>query len=163
MGDVSIMKYLPSKDPSGVARLLIPIDATDESRWGVRYAIGRAQGRTPVEVSLLFMIEPAKSMEILRFRTEEEIRKFSEERSAIFLEEAAKALREAGVPHQVYCREGDVVQGVMAFAEEQNCLEIVVPRTAWLGVFPHGLGRKLLARKCTVPLVQVGEDGELDG
>lgn len=162
MGNLSIMKHLHREPSAGLARLLIPIDATEESRWGVRYALRRAESGVRVEVFLLYIAEPVRNWEVLRFRTEEEVRNFFQERSAVFLEEAAAPLRQAQIPFQTYFRETQLVPGVSDFSEEFGCTEIVVPRTAWFGIFPYGLAPKLLKQKCSVPVTLTKADGSTD-
>lgn len=162
MGNLAIMKHLnPDPPPNALVRLLIPIDATDESRWGLLYASHLARSGIKVEVCLLFVAEPVRNWEVLRFYTEDEVRKHFHERSALFLEEAAKSLSEAGIASRSYFREADAVGGVIDMAEELNCSEIVVPRTHWLGLFPSGLGRKLINRHCTIPVTLINASGSI--
>lgn len=160
MGNLSIMKC-PTPDHPGNAlvRLLIPIDATNVSRWGLQYALRLARSGVRVEVCLLFVAEPVRSWEVLRFYTEDEVRNHFQERSAIFLEDAAKLLSEAGIACRTYFREADAVGGVIDMAEELNCSEIVVPMIHWLGLFPSGLGSKLINRHCAIPVTRVSADG----
>lgn len=154
------MKPLHSERPAGTAvRLLIPIDATEESRWGVRYAVRLAAGGVRVEACLLYVAEPVRSWEVLRFYTEDEIRRHFQARSEVFLEEAATPLRDAGISCASYFREADAVDGVVAAAEELNCSEIVVPQTLWLGLFPSGLGARLIHRHCPIPVVLTDAEG----
>ena len=54
-----------------VQRLLVPVDATERSRWPLRYAL--AHSGTPLHVDLLFVAEPVTRLEVLRFRTQAEI------------------------------------------------------------------------------------------
>lgn len=142
-----------------MGKLLIPIDATDASRWGLRYALRLAGTGTRVEACLLFVAEPVRSWEVLRFYTKDEVRRHFRERSAVFLEEAAKPLREAGIACQTCFREADAVDGVIEAAEALNCSEIVVPRSRWPGLFPSGLAARLIHRHCAIPVTQVGADG----
>lgn len=163
MGNLAIMKHLSPDHPAkALVRLLIPIDATDESRWGLVYATRLARAGAQVEVSLLFVAEPVRTWEILRFYTEDEVRKHFQERSAIFLEEAAKTLSEAGITSRTYFREADAVGGVIDMAEELNCSEVVVPRTHWFGLFPSGLGQKLINQHCTIPVTLINADGSTE-
>lgn len=160
MGNLAVMTYLKPDYPANVlVRLLIPIDATDESRWGLLYASRLAKTGIKVEACLLFVAEPVRNWEVLRFYTEAEVRKHFQERSALFLEEAAQSLSEAGIACRTYFREADPVGGVIDVAEELNCSEIVVPKTRWLGLFPSGLGRKLINRHCTIPVTLINADG----
>lgn len=163
MGNIAIMEHLnPDPSANDLIRLLIPIDATDESRWGLRYALRLTRTGTPLEVCLLYVAEPVRSWEVLRFYTEDEVRKHFQERSAIFLGEAAKTLSEAGITSRTYFREADAVGGVIDIAEELNCTEIVVPRTLWLGLFPSGLGPKLINRHCAIPVTLINADGSTE-
>lgn len=160
MGNLAIMKYLnPDHPANALVRLLIPIDATDESRWGLQYALRLARAGTQVEVCLLYVAEPMRSWEVLRFYTEDEVRRHFQARSAVFLEEAAKPLSDAGIACRTYFREADAVGGVIDMAEELNCSEIVVPKTHWLGIFPSGLGPKLINRHCAIPVTLINADG----
>lgn len=156
------MKHLHPDTPNAVTKLLIPIDATDESRWGLQYALRRAKAGTALEVYLLYIAEPVRNWEVLRFYTEDEVRKHFQERSAVFLEAAALVLREAGIPCRTYFREANAVTGVIDMAEELNCSEIVVPRTHCFGLFLCGLGRQLLVRRCAIPVVLTSADGSTE-
>lgn len=94
--------------------------------------------------------------------TEDEVRKHFQERSAIFLSKAEKALSEAVINIRTYFREAGAVGGVIDMAEELNCSEVVVPRTHWLGLVPSGLGQKLINRHCTVPVTLINADGSTE-
>ncbi|MCE1181696.1 MAG: universal stress protein [Rhodocyclales bacterium] len=141
MGNLAIMEYLTPDHPAkSFVRLLIPMDATDESRRGLNYAFRLAGSGAQVEVNLLFVAEPLQNWEVLRFYTEDEARKHFQERSAILLEKAAQELAERGTQSRTYFREADSVGGINDLAEELNCSEIAVPKTHWLGLFPSGPG-----------------------
>ncbi|MBI2801389.1 MAG: universal stress protein [Gammaproteobacteria bacterium] len=159
MGNISTLKLSRSETRDAVIQLLIPIDATDESRWGLRYAVRRVEAGTSIEVLLLYIAEPVRNWEVLRFHTEDEVRKFHQERAVIFLDEAADVLDKAKIPYRAYLREADAVQGVIDFAEELNCSEIVVPKTSWFGLFAFGLGQRLLKQRCPVCVTLTKEDG----
>lgn len=161
MGNPAIMKRASPDPAGGRIRLLIPIDASDESRWGVRYAIRRFETGTPVEVCLLFVAEPVRNWEVLRFYSEEEVRKHFQERAAAFLEEAARPLREAGIPYRSHFREADPVRGVIDCAEELNCTEIVVPQTTGCRLFSSALGERLRRQGCRIPVTRAKADGSL--
>ena len=142
-------------------RLLIPIDATDASRWAINYAIRCALAGAPVEVFLLYIIEPVTNWEVLRFHSAQEVHQHFATRAAIFLAEAAEALAEAGIPCHRYCREDETVRGILTFAEEKGCSQIVVPDTLLWGRFPCGLARKLRRQKPSVPVVRTTANGSL--
>lgn len=163
MGSLAIMKNLDPEPQTRMSlRLLIPVDATDESRWGLQYALRLAQSGLQIEVCLLFVAEPARNWEVLRFYTEDEVQRHFVERSEVFLGAAAKVLRNAGVACRTFFREADVVSGVIDMAEELDCSEIVVPRMHWLGIFPTGLGQKLVSRHCSIPVTLINADGGTD-
>ena len=113
----------------------------------------------PVDVCLLYVAEPVRNWEVLRFYSEDEVRQHFQERAAIFLEEAAETLHQAGLPCRRFFREADPVGGIIDLAEELQCTAIVVPATHCLGLFPTGLGRKLLNRQGSIPVTLVGADG----
>ena len=71
-----------------VQRLLVPVDATERSRWPLRYAL--AHRGTPVHVDLLFVAEPAARLEVLRFRTQAEMAEWQAKMAQWLLEDAAK-------------------------------------------------------------------------
>ncbi len=63
-------------------RLLVPVNANDDSRWGITYALRlHAQGRA-VEVCCLNVGEPVTQWEVLRFRTQADIARFQAERKS---------------------------------------------------------------------------------
>ena len=160
MGNLADMKYLhPAAPGNDLQRLLIPIDASAESRWGLRHAVQLAAAGQPVDVCLLYVAEPVRNWEVLRFYSEDEVRQHFQERAAIFLEEAAETLHQAGLPCRRFFREADPVGGIIDLAEEIQCTAIVVPATHCLGLFPTGLGRKLLNRQGSIPVTLVGADG----
>jgi nucleotide-binding universal stress UspA family protein len=150
---------LNSDADSHPLQLLIPVDATDSTRRAIDYAIRRTKAGAAVEVSLLYVIEPVNSWELLKFRTRQEILDHFRQRAEIFLDDAAKALTAAGIASQRHCREDETVRGILAFAEEHACAEIVVPQTTSFGMFSCGLAAKLTAKSQGIPVVQIREDG----
>lgn len=159
MGNLSVMKALSPAPANALRKLLIPVDATAECHWPIQYAIRCGAAGTPLEVHLLTVIELPRQWEVLRFHSEQEIRQRFEERAAIFLAEAAASLAAAGIAAHRHCREDETVRGILNFAEELGCTEIVVPRLTFLGLFADGLAPKLTARRPRVPVVQVTADG----
>ncbi len=120
-------------------RLLIPVDPTERSRWGIRYAMRLRRSGNPVQVVLLFVSEPVTAPEVLRFRTQAEIARFQAECGAHILHDAAQPLTAAGVSCQEIYREGDVVEQIGDVAEQLGCEAIVLP-------LPHARIAKLLSR-----------------
>ena len=144
-----------------VRRLLIPVDPTERSRWGLQYALRLQRSGKPVQVALLFVSEPVTAPEVLRFRTQVEIARFQAECGAHILHDAAQPLAAAGVACQEIYREGDIVEQIDDVAEQLGCDEIVLP-------LPHARIVKLLSRdvvrevirraKC-VPVVTTDAEG----
>lgn len=140
-------------------KLLIPVDATDATSRAVAYAIRRAKAGAAIEVSLLYVIEPVNNWELLKFRTRQEIREHFRRRSEIFLDEAARALAAAGIASQQHCREDENVHGILTFAAEHACAEIVVPQTTSFGILSCGVASKLAKKSPSIPVVRIREDG----
>ncbi|MBK9606300.1 MAG: universal stress protein [Betaproteobacteria bacterium] len=105
---------------AGALKLLLPVDATARSRWGIQYAKTCQQGGRDVAVTLLFVAEPVTSWQVLRFRTQEEIRRFQSERANFLLADAAQALEQAGVPVQMQYREGDIAFHILMWPNSSN-------------------------------------------
>lgn len=110
-----------------VTRLLIPVDATERSRWGLQYALRLQRKGVPLQVFLLFVAEPVTRFEVLRFRTHDEIARFQKESGHSILEDAARPLAEAGIACEQVFREGDIVFHILDVAEKLDCDEIVLP------------------------------------
>ena len=107
--------------------LLIPIDATERSHWGIQYALRRLRDGKPVRVTLLFVAVPPDDWRVLRFKTESEILRFQIERGKLLLEDAASMLRQAGIDAQCLVREGNIVSQILDAAEQCGCDAIVLP------------------------------------
>ena len=150
----------PASSTPAARKLLLPIDATKESHWGLRYAIERAKAGERIEVCLLYVAERARDWQVLKFRTEEEVRGHFRNLSHVYLDEAAAVLRGAGVSNSAHFREADETYGILDFAEEQQCAAIVVPRREWLGgLLAYGTGARLKAARREIPIVFVDADG----
>lgn len=142
-------------------RLLIPIDATERSRWGIEHALRQHRDGRPLEACLLFVAEPVTSLEVLRFRTHDEIARFQAESGRLILQDASRPLREAGIECRDIYREGDIVFQILDTAEQLGCDAIVLP-------LPHARIARLLARDVVrevlrqtkgVPVVAVDAEG----
>ena len=142
-------------------KLLLPIDATERSRWGINYAIGRKQSGRDVAVSLLFVAEPVTNWEVLRFLSQEKVRRFQAERGNYLLENAAQPLRQAGIPAQMNYREGDIVFQILDVAEQLECDEIVLPMPypRWGRLLSLDIVRKVTSRQRSVPVTTVNPQG----
>ena len=146
-------------------RLLLPIDATERSRWGVRHVLALHQAGEPVDVTLLFVGEPVTSWQVLRFRTHAEIARFQAEHARYLLEEAAQPLAGCGIPCRTLFREGEVVFEILDAAEQLNCSEIVLPKPPprLLTLLSTDVVRTVLRHQRSVPVVIVDQHGTPNG
>lgn len=150
--------------PAGTMNLLLPVDATERSRWGISYAIRRKQSGHHVAASLLFVAETVTSWQVLRFLTQEEVRRFQMERGNNLLEDAAQPLERAGIPAQMNYREGDIAFHILDVAEQLDCHEIVlpIPRPQWASLFAVDIVREVIRRQPVVPVTTVNPQGMPD-
>ena len=142
---------------AGALKLLLPVDATARSRWGIQYAKTCRQDGRDVAAALLFVAEQVTSWQVLRFRTQEEIRRFQAERANHLLVDAARSLEQAGVPVQVQYREGDIAFHIVDVAEQLECDEIVLPlpHPRWARLISLDIAREVLRRQRSVPVTLV--------
>ena len=147
--------------PRDTLILLLPVDATERSRWGINYAIRRKQSGRDVAVSLLFVAEPVTSWQVLRFRTQEEVRRFQVERGNYLLEDAARELEQAGIPVRANYREGDIAFQILDVAEQLYCDEIVLPmpHPRWARLISPDIVREVIRRRRDVPVATVNPQG----
>lgn len=144
-----------------VTRLLIPVDATERSRWGIRYALQQHDIGKPVQACLLFIAEPVTRLEVLRFRTHDEIARFQAESGRCILEDAALPLADAGVPCEQLYREGDIVFQILDVAEQLGCDEIVLPepRPPIASLLRRDVARDVLRQARDVLVVTIDAQG----
>jgi nucleotide-binding universal stress UspA family protein len=150
--------------PSTSIKLLIPIDATERSRWAIEYVLAQHARGAQLEVDLLFVAEPITDWRVLRFRTQAEIAKFQHQRGQWLLEDAARPLQQAGIPVRTHYREGDIAFEILDAAEQLACDRIVLPQPnpRWLSLIDRDIVRDVLKRTATVPVVTVGRRGAAD-
>ncbi|HJV83864.1 MAG TPA: universal stress protein [Noviherbaspirillum sp.] len=141
--------------------LLIPVDATDRSRWGIRHALAQHRAGVPLRVSLLFVAVPPDEWRILRFRSEEEILRFQFERGKLLMDDAASELHRAGIEVDYLEREGDVVFHILDAAEQHDCDAIVmpVPYPRLVKLLSVDVAREVMRRQRAVPVVSVDNEG----
>jgi universal stress protein family protein len=146
-------------------RLLLPVDATERSRWGIRHVLARHQAGQAVDVALLFVGEPVTDWRVLRFRTHAEIARFQAERAHYLLDEAAQPLAGHGIPCRTLFREGEVVFEILDAAEQLNCSEIVLPKAPprLLTLLSSDVVRGVLRHQRSVPVVIVDKNGAPNG
>ncbi len=143
-------------------RLLVPVDATPRSRWGVKYAVWKHRTGRPVEVSLLHVAEPLlRRSDILRFRSEQQVAQLRAHHARWLLEDAATRLRSNGIAHQLYFREGEVVFEILNAAEQLGCGQIVVPAPppGWRRIFRGRVVAQLRGNRSGATVITVNEHG----
>ena len=142
--------------------LLLPIDATPRSRWGIQYAIWQHRAGKQVEVSLLHVVEPLmRRFDTLRFRTEQEIAAFRSERGQWLLDDAVVLLCENKIAHRAYIREGKVVFEILDTAEQLDCSEIILPAPprGWTRFLTRNIVPRVLRKQRTIAVVTVNQHG----
>ena len=142
-------------------KLLLPVDATDRSRWSIDYAVELHKGKAPVEAHLLFVAEPVTSWQVLRFRTRTEVAEFQRQYGQWQLEDAAAPLKSADIPVHTHYREGNVAFEILDCSEQIGCDRIVLPqpKAKWLRLFSRDVVRDVLGRSGTVQVVTVDRRG----
>ena len=142
-------------------RLLIPINANEDSRWGIAYALQLHRDGQPIDVCLLNIGEPITRWEVLRFRTQAEIDRFQSERAQSFADEAARPLLEQNISCRGFFRQGPVVQSILDVAAELACDEIVMPRphSGISRLFTREIVGTVMCKARDIPVVLVGRTG----
>lgn len=160
---------MSENDRTGAAqrrlRLLVPINANEDSRWGVTYALRLHDEGRDVEVCFLNVGEVITQWQVLRFRTQVEIAKFQAERAEAFIEEASQPLAAKRIPYRGFFKQGDIVFSILDTAEELECDEIVMPLppTGLLSVFSCDIVAAVKRQRRDVPIVAVNCNGIAEG
>lgn len=144
-----------------VLRILVPINANEDSRWGVKYALQRRREGRQVEVILLNVGEPITQWQVLRFRTQQEIAQFQSERAQAFIEEAAAPLAAEKIPCRGFFKQGEVTFSILDTAEELACDEIAMPepKKGWGSLFSRDIVLAVKRRQRDAQLVVVDRQG----
>lgn len=147
---------------SKVLRLLVPINASEDSRWGIQYALRRHREGTGLEVILLNIGEPITQWQILRFRTQQEIEQFQSERAQAFIEEASQLLVTEDIPWRGLFKQGELIFSILDAAEELDCDEIVMPAPdkGISSLFSCSIVHTVQQQQRDVPVVVVNGEGE---
>jgi nucleotide-binding universal stress UspA family protein len=148
-------------DRSRFLRILLPINAKDDSRWGIQYAVRRQREGARLEVVLLHVGEPVTQWEVLRFRTEQEIAQFQSERAQAFIEEARQPLAAQDISWRGLFKQGELAFAILDTAEELECDEIVMPAaTTWLpSLFSRAVAGAVARAQRGIPVVLVNAGG----
>lgn len=145
-----------------ILRLLVPINASEDSRWGIQYALRRHRDGIRLEVILLNIGEPITQWQILRFRTQQEIEQFQSERAQAFIEEAARLLVADDIPYRGLFKQGELIFSILDAAEELECDEIVMPASdkGISSLFSCSIVHAVQQQQRDVPVVIVNSEGE---
>ena len=142
-------------------RLLLPINACEESRWGLNYARQLHESGTPVEAILLNVGEPVTQWQVLRFRTQQEIAEFQSARAQSFTDDASEQFQGVGTPWRGVYRQGEVVFSILDAAEELDCDEVVMPShdSCLSNIFCRPTAAEVRRQQRHVPVVMVDSRG----
>ena len=142
-------------------RLLVPINANADSRWGVRYALQRHLEDAAVEVILLNVGEIVTQWQVLRFRTQQEVAQFQAERAQAFIDEASAPLAAENIPYRGVFKQGDVVFSILDAAEEFDCDEIAMPapQPGLTQLFSRAIAAEVRRQRGDIPVVMVDSEG----
>lgn len=142
-------------------RILVPVNASEDSRWGLRYAVRRQQAGRPVDVVLLHVSEPVVAWQVLRFRTQMEIADWQAARSEAMLADAGRLLDNACIKYRAMHRLGDVVFSILDTAEQLACRRIVMPveEPFWLRWFSRDIVHRTRKAQRDVPIVMIDSAG----
>ncbi|WP_301101920.1 universal stress protein [Propionivibrio sp.] len=144
-------------------RLLVPINAKEDSRWGLQYALRRQRKGSRLEVILLHVGETITQWQVLRFRTQREIAQFQAERAQAFIEEASQFLTANNIPSRGLFKQGELVFSILDTAEELACDEIILPesRTWMSSLFACDVVSTVLHQQRGIPVVLVNDEGNI--
>ena len=154
----------PDASASGQAaplRLLLPVDATERSRWSIAYVMSLQRCKTPIEAHLLFVAEPITNLHVLRFRTRADLAAFQRQYGQQQLDDAVAPLRRSGIPVRAHYREGNIAFEIVDCAEQAGCDRIVLPQPypRWMRLLNGDVVRDVLDRSASVPVVTVDRHG----
>ncbi len=162
-GEVNAMGTIEqSPGCTRLLRLLVPINANADSRWGIEYALRLHRKGRPVEVVLLNVGEPITQWQVLRFLTAKEASEFQSARAQSFIDDASLTLLAQDVPCRGIFKQGDIVFSILDTAEELDCDEIVMPEPARgvLALFSTRIATKVARARRDIPVVLVNDEGE---
>ncbi len=142
-------------------RLLIPITAAEDSRWGIRYALRLKAEGSRIEVIFLNVGEIITDWQALRFRTQAELARFQSERAQAFIDEASAPLLEHDIPFRGLFRRGNPVFCIPDVAEELDCHRIVLPLPPGriCRFFSQNLTDTIMQKNHVARIITVDQDG----
>lgn len=142
-------------------RLLIPINASPASRWGISYALARQAAGEDVEVVFLNVAEPIDQWQVLRSWTRRQADDFQLASAQAFIDDACAPLLRQDIACRGFFRQGPIVQTIIDFAHECGCAGIVVPLPAngWRRIMTRGIVEVLLKRERDIAVITVDAEG----
>ncbi len=154
-----VRNHLPAKQP---LRLLIPITALAESRWGVSHALLLHEQGQSIEVVFLNVGEIITDWQVLRFRSQAEVAHFQSERAQAFFDEASIPLLSHDIPFRCVFKRGDPVFCILDTAEEMacDCIAMPIPRGGICSIFSRNIVTAVISRNHSIPVVKVDHDGK---
>src|SRR5262245_10348845 len=150
-------------DKSRLLKLLLPVDATERSRWSIAHVLALNGRQTPMEVHLLFVAEPITHLHVLRFRTRGEIAAFQRQYGQWQLDDAMAPLSQLDIPVRTHFREGNIAFEIVDCAEQVGCDHIVLPKPypRWMRLLGRDVVREVLEHSAAVPVVTVDREGNV--
>lgn len=106
-------------------RILVPVDATPESRMAVRQAMAERLADPGLEIHLA-NVQPAFSRHVSAFSSRSAREGFRQERAMAALEPCAALLREWGVPFTVHVERGEASAALAMLARRLDCDRILL-------------------------------------
>ena len=120
---------LPARAASTHVRVVLAVDESDAATRGVGSFIKQlAWYHDPPEVFLVNAQRPVSS-DVSRFVDEDQLRQYHEEKGALAMAAARRALDAAGVTYQPVVRIGEPGAAIAQFAAEQQAVQIFVGRS----------------------------------
>ncbi len=113
-------------------KILIPVDASKESRYAIKHAIHRVWTGEALDIHLIH-VQPRFSRYVARFVSRRDQQAFYAERSADAFNAASKLLDRAGLPYSaVHVSLGDPAREIVRYAES-NRFDGILMATSRLG------------------------------
>lgn len=110
-----------------MAKLLVPVDSSDNAIRALRHAIGVAKANPPTELHIVNAHEPPIVYgEIAVYLPAEKAREMQRRHSEDILRPAAELAREAGVKFTTEILIGDVASSIARYADDKGCDSIVM-------------------------------------
>lgn len=110
-----------------MAKLLVPVDSSDNAIRALRHAIGVAKTNPPTELHIVNAHEPPIVYgEIAVYLPAEKAREMQRRHSEDILRPAAELAREAGVKFTTEILIGDVASSIARYADDKGCDSIVM-------------------------------------